>query len=491
MKNFETFRDNHVECDLVGLWEQGIATNPMLAAGRSFLRVLDAKYENSQNLIVGGTVRDLILEKPIKDVDIATNIDISIIEKDFEAYDIGKSKDFGIVVVKFQGFDFEVAQFRSDGVYTNSRHPDSVKTVSDFKVDSSRRDFTINALGVDANGDIVDHHNGVNDIHDRILRTVGDPKQRFTEDAIRIFRLFRFASRLKFVISKDTLHAAKELVTSNHTDNLSMERVRDELFKAACDGKTLANFIEHLDNVDLLVKILPEIKALQGLPQSPIHHPEGCCLSHTLAAVRASRSTDPIINVAVLLHDVGKGITYKNRDGKHTYYGHENIGIKLLKDIEKRLKISGRDMDTIEFASKNHMKAHYIGAKLSKPKIISLVNDPNWNALKDVCYADEMSRGAPLADPEGFKTKMEYAESVTNEASQGGGAEGLKQRLKILIDGKKVLEWIPELNDHKTYIGDVLRNTRTWIINSNKYDATEEEVKQFAITIFNKLKGTL
>jgi tRNA nucleotidyltransferase (CCA-adding enzyme) len=112
-------------------------------------------------LIVGGAVRDLIIDREINDIDIATNMPMDELERLFNCHDIGKSKDFGLVTVTFSGSQFEVAQFRADGKYSDGRRPDSVKIVKDFKTDASRRDFTINALGLDSDGNVIDHFGGV------------------------------------------------------------------------------------------------------------------------------------------------------------------------------------------------------------------------------------------------------------------------------------------------------------------------------------------
>ncbi len=471
---------------IIEIWEQEIAKNPMLSAGVSLLRELDDRFPSSQSLIVGGTVRDLLLHKPIKDVDIATNIDINDIEQAFQTHDIGKSKDFGIVTVKWEGFSYEIAQFRTEVGYSDNRRPDKVEKAESFQTDAARRDFTVNALGIDAAANIYDYYGGFEDLMSNMLRAVGNAEERFQEDALRIYRLFRFASKLNFNIEHDTYEAAKKLIKQGHTVSLAKERVREELYSASHTGKSLANYIKHLDRVGLLQKILPEIKALQGLKQAPHHHPEGDCYQHTIAAVHASRSIDPVTNIAVLLHDVGKGITYRNRDGKHTYYGHETAGLPLIKQIGERLKISSADVESISFAAAGHMKAHYIGSRLTKKKIVDLVSDINWSVLKDVVYADEMSRGEPLADPEGYEAKMKYAEEVLQKMSVSGGSAGLKNRLKQLIDGSKLLKWVPDLNirDNKPLIGRIMKDVHEWIINSEKFDATEEELKQFALHRF-------
>jgi tRNA nucleotidyltransferase (CCA-adding enzyme) len=184
-------------------WQSYIRRNKELQAAVSVLqRINKAKYKA---YIVGGSVRDIILGnlKP-HDVDIATNMPMEELGKMYKTYNIGKSKDFGIVVVKQGGFDFEVAQFRQDGTYLDGRRPESVQITSKFKDDVERRDLTINAMGINAKGEIIDYFDGKRDIKNRVLKTVGDPYKRFGEDYLRMMRVARFAAKLDFDVDKDT-----------------------------------------------------------------------------------------------------------------------------------------------------------------------------------------------------------------------------------------------------------------------------------------------
>lgn len=254
-------------------WEDALRKSPMLAAGRDLLSDLERLQPESENLIVGGAVRDLLLKRPISDVDIATNIDINKLEARYKTDEIGKSKDFGIINVHWKGYEFEVANFRSERGSDDRRHPSTVSRVTSFEQDAARRDFSVNALGIDKNGVIYDYVKGLEDIKNNILRAVGDAKQRFTEDALRILRLFRQSSTLGFKIDPETFEAAKEL--KDLIDKLSVERVTEELYKAAKTGPTLAQYIEYLDSIGYLQKILPEVKQLQQFFHDPKHHPEG------------------------------------------------------------------------------------------------------------------------------------------------------------------------------------------------------------------------
>ena len=173
-------------------WNKYVRRNKMLASAVTVLKkITKSKYKA---YIVGGAVRDIVLGNKPKDVDIATNMPIDELAKLWKLADIGKSKDFGIVIIKEGGQMFEVAQFREDGKYIDGRRPESVKVTGSFEKDVARRDFTINAMGIDIKGNIIDYFDGRKDIKDKILRTVGDPMKRFSEDKLRIMRAARFSA---------------------------------------------------------------------------------------------------------------------------------------------------------------------------------------------------------------------------------------------------------------------------------------------------------
>jgi len=381
------------------------------------------------------------------------------------------------------------------------RRPTKVTNINSFKEDSARRDFGINSLGINSKGEIIDYQGGLDDIKNNIIRAIGKPRDRFTEDALRILRLFRFAARYNFDIDADTKQAAKEL--GHLIDDISVERVTDELKKVSDDGKHLANYIEHLNDIDLLERILPEVNALKDKTENPKHHPEayklermhtktkfnrvknGSAFDHTMAALRQSKSNNPITNLAILFHDLGKGtVTVGNKNGYPTYNGHDKESAKLVKDIGTRLKFSNTLTNAIEFAAANHMKVHYI-YEMGKKKISNLVNDSNWPILKDVVYADEMSRSSSSINSdtiEEFNKKMKFAEDIASELSKGGGQSGIINRLKEKINGLKVMKYtgLPPGKE----MGIILHLTQDWLYNN--IDATDKEIKDFVLNTYNQ-----
>ncbi len=252
-------------------WQEYIKRNPELKVGVDVLNKINkAGYKA---YIVGGGVRDLVLGVQPKDIDIATNAPMDVLSKLFRVYDIGKSKDFGIVTAKHGGYDFEISQFRQDGKYIDGRRPESVAITGSFEDDAGRRDFTSNAMAINAKGEILDYFDGKRDIKNKVLRTVGDPYKRFGEDYLRMMRLPRFAARLGFEIDKETKKAVQKL--SPNILDMSAERVRDELMKAASQsGEKFARYIRILGELKLLRFILPEVMNLKAFRENLQHHPE-------------------------------------------------------------------------------------------------------------------------------------------------------------------------------------------------------------------------
>jgi tRNA nucleotidyltransferase (CCA-adding enzyme) len=229
---------------MIKQWSKYISGNKELAIAIQILK--EIKKANYYSLIVGGTVRDIVLGTSIYDIDLTTNMPTIKLEKIFKTHDIGKSKDFGILVIEKEGYNFEISTFRQDGKYLDGRRPETVSPVSSFKEDVLRRDFTINALGLTDNGEIIDHVDGINDIKNKVIRTVGNPYERFEEDYVRMIRAARFGSIEGFKIIDETQRAIKKMASL--INNTTPERIRLELIKAADKlGKMFAKFIVTVD----------------------------------------------------------------------------------------------------------------------------------------------------------------------------------------------------------------------------------------------------
>ncbi|HEX6896670.1 MAG TPA: CCA tRNA nucleotidyltransferase [Bryobacteraceae bacterium] len=307
--------------------------------------------------LVGGCVRDLVLGCEPKDYDIATDATPDQVVQIFPRAQLVGAQ-FGVVLVD----GVEVATFRSDHSYQDGRHPGRVVFEKDPRQDVLRRDFTINALLLDpARLDdparhVVDYVGGVSDLHNRIVRAIGDPAQRFQEDHLRMLRAIRFAARLGFEIEPGTMASIRQMRAQ--IQHVSPERIRDELTRILTEGGARRGF-ELLDSSGLLKEVLPEIAAMKGVQQPPEFHPEGDVWTHTLIMLEGLGHAAPTLAWGVLLHDVGKPGTFRIAD-RIRFDGHVELGERIARDILTRLRFSNADIDQILALIHNHMRFSHV-----------------------------------------------------------------------------------------------------------------------------------
>jgi poly(A) polymerase len=320
------------------------------AAIRVVKRLRTAGHEA---LFAGGCVRDRLLGKPAKDFDIATSARPAEVERLF-ARTFAVGAQFGVIVVLEDGHEFQVATFRADGAYLDGRHPDSVVFTS-AEGDAARRDFTINGLFFDpVEARVLDFVGGEADLRAGIVRAIGNPAMRFSEDKLRLLRCIRFASTLGFRIEDATWSA----LTSAALDigQVSAERIRDELVKMFVAPSRLAGF-DLLDRSGLLDVLLPEVADLRGCEQPAEFHPEGDVFIHTrlMLSLLPESVSVPLV-FAVLLHDIGKPPTARRDEtGRIRFNGHESVGATMSGDVLDRLRFSNADKDATIAAVQNHM----------------------------------------------------------------------------------------------------------------------------------------
>src|SRR4029077_12533772 len=310
-----------------------------------------------QALLVGGCVRDLQLGREPADYDITTDATPERVTELFPE-SIGVGAQFGVVLVPRDGLKVEVAAFRSDVGYSDGRHPDRGVYSKTPEEDVQRRDFTINGLLMRHDtGEVLDFVGGQADLKAEIIRAIGEPSRRFTEDKLRMMRAVRFAARFGFEIEATTFRAIRRHAGEIH--QVSPERLREELTKMLTEGAARRAF-ELLDETWLLQQVLPEICAMKGVEQPPQYHPEGDVWIHTLLMLEGlPAGASPTLGWGVLLHDVGKPPTFKSASetgDRIRFNKHVEVGVRMAEAICKRLRFSNEDTEQILALVDNHMK---------------------------------------------------------------------------------------------------------------------------------------
>jgi poly(A) polymerase len=304
----------------------------------------------------GGAVRDMLLGRDYADVDIATGARPAEVKRLFpRAREVGAA--FGVMLVPYRRRHFEVATFRVEGAYSDGRHPDRVE-FADECADVARRDFTCNALYYDpARRKVIDHVDGRADIRKRLLCTVGRPGARFAEDHLRMLRAARFAARLDFEIDENTARAVRRLASK--ITRISAERIREELARMLLPGGQVARrSLELVEELGLLKHVLPGMEKLVGLEQPAQFHPEGDCWQHTLCCLELlPPEADFGFAMAVLLHDLGKGVTaVKDPTGRMRFNEHAVRGAELAAELCRRLRMSKVQCALVEDLTRQHMR---------------------------------------------------------------------------------------------------------------------------------------
>lgn len=302
--------------------------------------------------LVGGCVRDIVMGREPKDYDVATSaLPDQVLEMFPDSLTVGVQ--FGVVIVPREEGNVEVATFRRDGRYADGRHPVRVEYSKSAEEDVRRRDFTINGLLYDpAEDKVIDHVGGQADIRAGRIRTVGDPRQRFSEDRLRMLRAVRFAARFNFELDPAAAEAIREL--AGEIGWVSAERTRDEILKILTEGHAPQGF-ELLDSTELLAQVLPEVKAMQGVEQPPEFHPEGDVWIHTMMMLEGLNAPTPALALGVLLHDVGKPRTFKVRE-RIRFDNHVEVGAKMAEEICRRLRVSSRDAERVVQLVRHHLR---------------------------------------------------------------------------------------------------------------------------------------
>ncbi len=373
--------------------------------------------------LVGGCVRDLILGKEPKDWDVATDAKPEEIQKLFpeSVYE----NQFGTVLVKVTSDKrqatraVEVTTFRIEGKYTDKRHPDEVGFAKTIEEDLSRRDFTINAMALEMRDEklemrIVDPCGGKDDLKNRVVRTVGNPEERFREDALRLMRAVRFAVELDFEIELNTRRAIKTL--SGELEMIAKERVRDELVKILESPRAAAGMIL-LEELNLLRFVLPELREGIGVGQNK-HHIY-TVFEHNVRALdyTAKQNYSLLVRVASLLHDVGKPKSKQGDGPDSTFYAHEYIGEKMTVEALDRLRFPKEFIEKAAHLVRCHLFYYNVGevTESGVRRFLARVGPENIDDLLKVREADRIGSGVPKAFPYKLRHLLFMIEKVKHD----------------------------------------------------------------------------
>ncbi|MDH7476488.1 MAG: HD domain-containing protein [Microgenomates group bacterium] len=430
-----------------------------------------------QIYIVGGAVRSLLMNLPIKNWDFTTNAKPEEIIKLFPQAFYNNQYGTVSVPLKINQSDdlkpsqliLEVTPFRKEGKYLDFRHPKKISWAKTLKEDLSRRDFTINAMAYDGKK-IIDPFDGRKDLQNKLIKAVGNPDERFNEDALRLLRAIRLASELGFFIEEETKKSIKK--NARLITKISWERIRDELLRILASHYPAEGII-FLKNTNLLKYILPELDVCFAIPQkSPKRHHIFDVGTHSIMSLKYCPSKDVITRLATLLHDIGKAKTYRRDEttGLITFYNHEIVGTKLAKEIAHRLKLSNEQTDKFVRLVKYHQfTVSELQTDNAIRRFIREVGKENLPDILDLRTGDRIGSGAK---PTSWRLELFKKRLV----------EVQKEPFKITdlkINGNDVMKILKIKPGPK--VGQVLKKLFDQVVNKkieNKREALINEIKK-------------
>ncbi|BBM59780.1 polynucleotide adenylyltransferase/metal dependent phosphohydrolase [Leptotrichia hongkongensis] len=377
--------------------------------------ILEQLNKNGTGFLVGGAVRDKILNKDPGDYDFATDIGYSELKRIFADYSPKEmGAHFGILMINVNGKSYEIAKFRKEtGVY-NSRYPKEIKFVKTIEEDLARRDFTINSLAYSKQTGIVDLYGGRQDIRRKVIRFVGKPKLRIEEDALRILRAFRFVSKLGFNLDKKTSEAIYK--KRKFLSKISKERIFDELSKILMGKYSKKAFIE-MKKLRVLEIIIPEFRYTYNFNQNNPNHTDDL-FNHIIKVIHLC-DYDLITRFAALFHDLGK-INVKIIDAKGIFhfYGHEKESALIAEEELRELKASNDFTNSVKKIVRNHMLIYQDVSDKTLKKLIIEMEEKNLKRLFNLFYADLNSKGISRKK-ENEKILQNFWDKIENIKKQG------------------------------------------------------------------------
>ncbi len=354
-----------------------------------------------QSYFAGGCVRDSLLGKSPDDYDIATDAKPEEIQKIFPKT-LAVGARFGVTLVIADGESFEVATFRYDGPYLDGRRPSQVR-FANMKEDILRRDFTINGMFFDPLEDrVIDLVGGRADLERGQIRAIGNARERFEEDRLRMVRAVRFAASLNFAIEDKTFGAVRELAST--VTQISWERIGEEITRILTEGGARKGF-DLLDSSGLLKVLLPEIEAMKGIEQSPDYHPEGDVFTHTLMTLEHLVHPTESLAYGCLLHDVAKPVCMRKERDRITFYNHSEKGGEMAEEILRRLRRGRSVWERVVYLVRNHLR-HTQAPKMRLSTLKRFLGEEGIEELLELTRIDALSANGDLQYYEFCKRKL-------------------------------------------------------------------------------------
>lgn len=370
--------------------------------------------------LVGGCVRDLLLDRTPKDWDITTNAKPDQIQQVFP--DSFYENDFGTVGIKVESEDprlsiIEVTPYRTESAYTDKRRPDAVQFGDNLEEDLARRDFTINAIAYDeSKGQIVDPYKGQKDIESKVLKTVGNAEDRFEEDALRLMRAVRLVAELGFALDADTAAAIQK--KAQNLKHISKERIRDELVRILASKEPMMALVLS-QQLGLLEFIAPDVTRGIGIEQNQAHSYD--VFGHLMRSLQhaADKDWSPDIRLAALFHDVSKPETRKWSDEKRdwTFHGHEVVGSRVTKKALEELKFSRETIERVSKLVRWHMffsDPDQITLSAVRRMIRNVGEENIWDLL-NLRICDRIGTGRPKEQPFRFRKYKAMVEEALRD----------------------------------------------------------------------------
>ena len=424
------------------------------------------KSKGFEAFLIGGSVRDFVMGLPIGDIDITTNAtpeEVKQVFSDFRVIETGIKH--GTVTVLINNEPLEITTYRSEGTYSDNRHPDSVIFSNSLADDVVRRDFTMNGIAYDFDNGFCDLVGGLPDIKNKTIRCIGDAETRFCEDALRILRAMRFASVLGFEIeteTKNAIHKCKDLLK-----NISAERIREEFTKLIC-GKNAYTVLQEFS--DVITVFIPEIRECVGFEQKNRHH----CFdvyTHTLKAVEKS-SQNSTIRLAIFFHDIGKpSVAHFDEKGEQHFYSHPKVSAEMTEKIMTRLRFDNDTKNKVVTLVKMHDSPITLNDvnpdRKRLKKIMSQIGADLIFDLIEIKLCDNLAQSKEWFRGEVFYNK---ARDIVNEIINENECFSIKH---LAIDGNDLIA----LGFKGKKIGETLEKCLTAVIDGKVENEKSELIK--------------